>query len=502
MVAQQQTEDKVTPGSSRKRDRTVIRDDDDNDNEEEFEMETTTTEKTKKEEIKPSEKSKEVLFSPELLSMYYSRLFPYHLLHSWLSYNPSNLNKSITNPLFSHREFSFTIERVPGEEIYLRYQSFPSEIELSNAIRKRRPVKIDIGAIFSHPPKDSKTIASSSFTPSQRELVFDVDLTDYDPVRGCGCQGATICRTCWTYMTMAVKVMDVGLKEDFGFKHVAWFYSGRRGVHAWVCDGMARGLTDEGRSAVATYFEIPMASDKNKSAGLAHPLHPMLRRSYGILEPMFIQHVLPAAGHGLLATEEQWTKLLSTLPPAASSVADWLLKKWNGDDCDSTPEEKWIELKRRLLQFRQNESESKHRNKKKLSSSDSIRIEQWPIETVFKYSYPRLDINVSKMRNHLLKSPFCVHPKTGRVCIPINVSQVEQFDPFDVPTLPMLMKELDEYDGEEEEGRKKVQHAWQKTSLRESFEHFEKAFLGPMWKELRKEKREEAEERAAYAGDF
>lgn len=59
-------------------------------------------------------------------------------------------------------------------------------------------------------------------------------------------------------MDMAVKVMDRGLREDFGFRHVAWFYSGRRGVHAWVCDEEARDLSDEGRSAVANYFEVSL----------------------------------------------------------------------------------------------------------------------------------------------------------------------------------------------------------------------------------------------------
>ena len=81
------------------------------------------------------------------------------------------------------------------------------------------------------------------------------------------------------------------------------------------------------------------------------------------------------------------------------------------------------------------------------------------------YMYPRIDAEVSKRRNHLLKSPFVIHPGTGkrrlmdsdhdvvltkpvalftgRVCVPVEVSKVDEFEPTAVPTVGQLLRELD-----------------------------------------------------------
>lgn len=59
------------------------------------------------------------------------------------------------------------------------------------------------------------------------------------------------------------------------------------------------------------------------------------------------------------------------------------------------------------------------------------------------YTYPRLDAEVSKHRNHLLKAPFCIHPKTGRVCVPVDPDRIEEFDPEAVPSVGQLLRELD-----------------------------------------------------------
>ena len=65
-------------------------------------------------------------------------------------------------------------------------------------------------------------------------------------------------------------------------------------------------------------------------------------------------------------------------------------------------------------------------------------------ELVLSYLYPRLDKAVSTGINHLLKSPFCVHPKTGNICVPFDSADVENFKLAEVPTLTMAINELGE----------------------------------------------------------
>jgi DNA primase small subunit len=241
-----------------------------------------------------------------------------------------------------------------------------------------------------------------------------------------------------------------------------------------------------------------LGTDKNKEVNLPHPLHPMLARSYDVLEPMFIEQVLPAHKHGLLASEEQWTGLLKSLPEVASPVRENLTKKWGSSKCDSTPAEKWEELKKHLQIYVKGKAGDR-KAAKTFTTKERNHIENWCVGVVFRYTYPRLDINVSKMRNHLLKSPFCVHPKTGRICVPIRPESIDDFDPFQVPTLPELMKELDQF--QEEEGTS-VRNDWQKTSLKRYFEPFQKEFLEPLNKEVRRLNRDENEQQAAIVGDF
>jgi DNA primase small subunit len=77
-------------------------------------------------------------------------------------------------------------------------------------------------------------------------------------------------------------------------------------------------------------------------------------------------------------------------------------------------------------------------------------------DIILQYTYPRIDAEVSKHRNHLLKAPFCVHPKTGRICVPVDPEKIDDFDPELVPTVGQVLGELDaeasEFTGEGHSG--------------------------------------------------
>ncbi len=177
---------------------------------------------------------------PQIMTQFYTRLFPFRSLFHWLNHSPKPSSS------FSNREFAFTL----SNDAYLRYQSYPTADLLRKDILRLIPSRFEIGPVYTANPRDRKTLRkSTAFRPLAKEVVFDIDLTDYDDIRTC-CDKANICLKCWSFVTMSIKVVDTALREDFGFEHIMWVYSGRRGAHAWISDKVAREMDDEKRKAL------------------------------------------------------------------------------------------------------------------------------------------------------------------------------------------------------------------------------------------------------------
>ncbi|KDD71679.1 hypothetical protein H632_c4578p0, partial [Helicosporidium sp. ATCC 50920] len=88
---------------------------------------------------------------------------------------------------------------------------------------------------------------------------------------------------------------------------------------------------------------------------------------------------------------------------------------------------------------------------------------------VLTHAYPRLDVEVSRKMNHLLKAPFCVHPKTGRVCVPIDPARADEFDPEAAPTVGQLLSQLN--------ARAQGGARWDGTDLEPVMREFQTGFL-------------------------
>ncbi|KAJ7874722.1 hypothetical protein B0H14DRAFT_3437527 [Mycena olivaceomarginata] len=301
--------------------------------------------------------------SREILEVFYGRLYPFKSIFHWLNHEP------IPSDLFLKREIAFNLP----DDVIIRYNSFNDYDEFKKQVCKLAPTRFEIGPVYTSRPRDRKTARKGTFNPTHRELVFDIDMTDYDPVRTC-CSDADICKRCWSFISAAVRVLDTAVRDQFGYTHLLWVYSGRRGIHLWISDKEAMALTDDQRKAIVSWLTV-VPKDETKKLNVRFGSRPL---------PASLQTV------DVFASDKGFEALLKRIPDARVAAL--------------------------------------------MAAMEDI---------ILLYTYPRLDENVSKKRNHLLKAPFCVHPKTGRICVPVDPERIEEFDPEAVPTIDQLLSELD-----------------------------------------------------------
>mmetsp|Transcript_45887 Transcript_45887/g.90437 ORF Transcript_45887/g.90437 Transcript_45887/m.90437 type:complete len:461 (+) Transcript_45887:80-1462(+) len=414
--------------------------------------------------------------NPDYLKVYYDRLFPCSNMFKWLSYSDPDMIKK--------REFSFTLK----DDVYIRYCSFSTKDEFKKGLTDKIPYKIDIGAVFNAAPKNHDSIPS--FKPVSKELVLDIDMTDYDDIRTC-CSKADICSRCWPLMVAAIKVVDTALREDFAFKHIMWVYSGRRGIHCWVCDKSARMMSNQARTAVIEYLSVYMGNDKNAKPEISQPVHPALQRAADILEPYFQDELVE--GQNYFCDRESCEKYLEHMGVNMDDQkARDLFSFSDHDFATNTSLGIYKQVKAKFLKWQA--ATAKKRGNRDESSGSLIGN----IQALFLHCYPRLDINVSKQLNHLLKSPFCVHPKTGRVCVPIDPAVCERFDPFSVPTLNELYLELNKAPVTGNESKTK---SWMNTSMAPHIKYFQN-FVKTLEEENRAEIMEEGKHQGVSIEDW
>ncbi|XGW07715.1 hypothetical protein V3C99_010682 [Haemonchus contortus] len=380
----------------------------------------------------------------QFLPQYYKRIFPFKPYVKWLSYNQK------PGDYFARREFAFILE----EDVHLRYRCFSDQAEFEHELCKISPHKLDIGAVYSHKPKENKK--HTDFKALERELVFDIDLTDYDNVRKC-CNEAKVCAKCWRFISLAVQVLDKLLE-------------GRRGVHCWVADEKARKLTNAGRSAVAEYLslivgdKLDLYGNRTSAAKKSLPVHPMVETAYRV--------AMDCGEMDEMVLEQGWLELDSALAVLKYCEDPELQATLRSqfEEVDSA-EMRWQLLKRRFDDNYRKEMKRTNQLIPEAVTGPSKNFLRW---FVLWHAYPRLDVNVSTGLNHLLKSPFCIHPKTGNVAVPLDVSKIHEFDVTTCPRVDVLINELSKNVADEDVKENRKILGYKHTSLAPYVENFEK----------------------------
>lgn len=187
----------------------------------------------------------------------------------WLSYTdaPKNLSKeqekNYHNSVFNKREISYNCQSIhDDDEFVTRHLCYANANKFRDDVLERVPLRIDIGAMFEQEPRRNKDILSKEKSnPLEREFVIDIDMNDYNSIRTC-CSEKTLCQKCWKFIFYASEVLKQALTIDFGFKHIIWVFSGRRGIHAWICDERARSMRNDARAAVTNYLNITIGNEQ------------------------------------------------------------------------------------------------------------------------------------------------------------------------------------------------------------------------------------------------
>jgi DNA primase small subunit len=345
---------------------------------------------------------------------YYSRIFPVKKICEWLSHGNDSTY------LFN-REICFTL---PGD-VFCRFKSFPDAAKLTQALVSQAPEKIDAGAVYQIPAEKRH---QTPLVAQERELVFDIDMSDYDSVRSC-CKGKKICRNCWPWMSTAAHIIKYMVNECFGYTRLMPVFSGRRGIHIWVCDEAARKLSDDERGAIVHFmtvvhgaqFRVNCAYELQRNS-LAPALETVVAKH---IEEAFLNIFMNRNNANCIFTNAASAdvfrlaaeKINQQVPIGNSSAQSE--RVWQA--LSGTPGQPMDEQ-----QFR-------------------WAVVNLPpgfvkgIELVL--LYPRLDEHVSTHRDHLLKLPLCVHPGTQRLCCPLRFEDLHNFDPVaHPPTLSQMLE--------------------------------------------------------------
>jgi DNA primase small subunit len=307
-------------------------------------------------------------------------------------FNLDVLAKVIDFSNFSVREFGFV--SLTGK--FFRNISFEDPRALQDFLIDRTPIHAYIGAFFNEPPSRETPIHTLEW--KGHELVFDIDLDEYDAVRKyvCDCQGADqVCIRCWQLINLAIFIIDETLRFDFGMENIIWLFSGRRGIHGWVTDKIGFSLNQVQRKSIIDYLSILHGEDETaRIQDRSKFPNDFRRRIERRVFKYFLQNIRRKDLIELGFSSTAATNLMKQLELQDGQIDENLAKSFN----------------LRLA---------------KINKYDEI-LRRW---------VPRIDHKVTIDLRRLIRLPHSIHGKTGHVARIIESDEIFEFNPENEPSI-------------------------------------------------------------------
>jgi DNA primase catalytic subunit len=242
------------------------------------------------------------------------------------------------------REWAFFNAKHGDRETYMvRYMSIGRPTDFGAYVGAQRTVRVEVGAIYKNSmistPADDLDRRKAACNEAERshlselrsrarktqdtnpfvakELVFDIDADDYDAdkLRRCDCPGnKSVCDECWPIIIASARILDTILRHQFGFQHMLWVFSGRRGLHCWATGSDVAVLSQEARVAVVacvqSFFDPAAEWQSIVCPEIAESLARIVGRAWDSL----------AARHGWAAYDNVWERARVLRPRVDEAV--------------------------------------------------------------------------------------------------------------------------------------------------------------------------------------
>ena len=376
--------------------------------------------------------------TPELLSEYYEKKFP---LESFMSY----LGLSD----FPNREFGFVIN-----DRFTRNISFENTKKLREFMVTNSVQHAYVGSVYAKPPSREDRIHSIDW--KYREFIFDIDINEYDLVRTCDCGKYEYCKICWPLVRDAVLFIEETMIEDFGFKEMKWFFSGRRGVHGWVMDNESKTLNNEQRVSILNYLTFIHDETRSQSIEeIPNEAKPLRNRIFSLLVKPYIEYsFLVDIDNPILQCQNCKSKFRAyelikevTGRSAEGLRFDALNKRiltnnikcqyCSGELVNITQQEVeefgLTELKARKIITQIKETKTFDHNQYNIIMPNDWKVRRKVSNDMILRRYPRIDRAVSTDIKRVSRIPFSIHGDTGKIVI--EIKDINKFYPDSAPNI-------------------------------------------------------------------